>query len=117
MFASTSLLQFLLTLVAGWLQRQQAAAIEYLQAENCMLRHRLVPVAHRVRFFITFGRIGDRWKVAPDLAAVYAGNEFRLTEAKIECPVDRFHALLQCASMALQDNPFAPFLFMRNRAI
>ena len=41
MSASTTLLQFLLMLVAGWLQRQQAATIDYLMAENRMLRARL----------------------------------------------------------------------------
>jgi hypothetical protein len=41
MVSSATLLQFLLMLVGGWLQRQQAAAIEYLQAENRMLRERL----------------------------------------------------------------------------
>ena len=41
MIASTTLLRFLLMLVAGWLQRQQVAAIEYLQAENRVLRARL----------------------------------------------------------------------------
>jgi hypothetical protein len=39
--ASTTLLQFLLMLVAGWLHRQQAAVIEYLKAENRLLRERL----------------------------------------------------------------------------
>jgi hypothetical protein len=38
---STTLLQFLLVLVAGWLQRQQTAVIEYLKAENRLLRQRL----------------------------------------------------------------------------
>jgi putative transposase len=41
MAASTTLLQFLLMVVAGWLQRQQAATIDYLKAENQMLRARL----------------------------------------------------------------------------
>jgi hypothetical protein len=41
MAASASLLQFLLLMLAGWLQRQQAAVIEYLKAENRMLRERL----------------------------------------------------------------------------
>ena len=41
MAASTSLLQFLLMVAAGWLQRQQAATIEYLKAENRLLRERL----------------------------------------------------------------------------
>jgi len=41
MAASTTLLQFLLMLVPGWLQRQQAATIDYLKAENRMLRERL----------------------------------------------------------------------------
>ena len=41
MAASTTLLQFLLMVVAGWLQRQQAATIDYLKAENRMLRARL----------------------------------------------------------------------------
>ena len=38
---STTLLQFLLMLLAGWLHRQQTAVIEYLKAENCLLRERL----------------------------------------------------------------------------
>jgi transposase InsO family protein len=41
MAASTNLLQFLLMLAAGWLQRQQAATIDYLKAENRVLRERL----------------------------------------------------------------------------
>src|SRR5712691_6937243 len=41
MAASTTPLQFLLMLVAGWLQRQQAATIDYLKAESRMLRERL----------------------------------------------------------------------------
>jgi hypothetical protein len=41
MAAATPLLQFLLMVVAGWLQRQQAATIDYLKAENQMLRARL----------------------------------------------------------------------------
>lgn len=39
--ASTTLLQFLLMLAAGCLHRQQAAVIEYLKAENRLLRERL----------------------------------------------------------------------------
>jgi DNA-binding GntR family transcriptional regulator len=35
------LLQFLLMLVASWLQRQQAAMIDYLKAESRVLRERL----------------------------------------------------------------------------
>jgi hypothetical protein len=38
MVASTTLLQFLLMVVAGWLHRQQVATIDYLKAENRMLR-------------------------------------------------------------------------------
>jgi hypothetical protein len=41
MAASTTLLQFLLMVIAGWLHRQQAAVIEYLIAENRLLRERL----------------------------------------------------------------------------
>ena len=41
MAASTTLLQFLLMLVAGWLQRQQTAMIDYLKAENRVFRARL----------------------------------------------------------------------------
>jgi putative transposase len=41
MAASTTLLQFLLMVVAGWLHRQQAAVIEYVSAENRVLRERL----------------------------------------------------------------------------
>ena len=36
--SSTTLLPVLLMLVAGWLQRRQAATIDYLKAENRMLR-------------------------------------------------------------------------------
>ena len=41
MAASTTLLQFLLMVVAGWMHRQQAAVIEYLIAENRLLREQL----------------------------------------------------------------------------
>jgi hypothetical protein len=41
MAASTTLLQFLLIVVAGWLHRQQVAVIEYVSAENRLLRERL----------------------------------------------------------------------------
>jgi hypothetical protein len=41
MAVSTTLLRFLLMLVAGWPQRQQAATIDYLKAENRMLRAHL----------------------------------------------------------------------------
>lgn len=41
MAASMTLLQCLLMLVAGWLHRQEAAVIEYLKAENRVLRERL----------------------------------------------------------------------------
>ena len=41
MSASAGLLQFLLLLFAGWLERQQTAVIEYLKAENRLLRARL----------------------------------------------------------------------------
>ena len=41
MAASTTLLQFLLMVVAGWLHRQQSALIDYLMAENRLLRRRL----------------------------------------------------------------------------
>jgi hypothetical protein len=41
MAASTTLLQFLLMVVAGWLHQQQAAVIEYLSAKNRLLRERL----------------------------------------------------------------------------
>ena len=41
MAAPANLLQFLLLGVSGWLQRYQASAIEYLKAENRILRARL----------------------------------------------------------------------------
>ncbi len=41
MVTSAGLLQFLLLMFAGWLQRQQATVIEYLKAENRVLRERL----------------------------------------------------------------------------
>jgi len=41
MAAAAGLLQFLLLMFVGWLQRQQATLIEYLKAENRMLRERL----------------------------------------------------------------------------
>jgi hypothetical protein len=39
--APAHLLQFLLLAVSGWLQRHQDSVIEYLKAENRMLRERL----------------------------------------------------------------------------
>ena len=42
MSAPATLLQFLLMVVAGWLHRQQAAAIEYLSAENRLPRERTI---------------------------------------------------------------------------
>jgi len=36
--ASTTLLEFLLMRVAGWFRRQQTAMVEYLKAENRLLR-------------------------------------------------------------------------------
>ena len=41
-------MQFLVLLIASWLQRRQAEAIEYLRAENRVLRDRLGPT--RLRF-------------------------------------------------------------------
>jgi hypothetical protein len=41
MAASMPRLHFLLMVVAGWLHRQQAAVIQYLSAENRLLRERL----------------------------------------------------------------------------
>jgi putative transposase len=41
MAAATTRLHFLLLVVAGWVHRQQAAVIDYLNAENRMLRERL----------------------------------------------------------------------------
>ena len=41
MAASTTLLQFLLMVVAGWLHRQQSAVIDYRVAGNRLLRGRL----------------------------------------------------------------------------
>jgi hypothetical protein len=41
MTVSTALLQFVRMLVAGWLPRQQAAIMDYLKADNRMLRERL----------------------------------------------------------------------------
>ena len=45
---STAPLQFLILLVAGFLQRRQKMAIDYLLAENRVLRERLGP--KRLRF-------------------------------------------------------------------
>ena len=45
---SSAPLQFLVLLVAGWLQRRQGEAVEYLRAENRVLRARLGP--ERLRF-------------------------------------------------------------------
>ena len=41
-------LQFMILLVANWLARQQGEAVEYLRAENRVLRGRLSP--KRMRF-------------------------------------------------------------------
>src|SRR5262245_31062753 len=46
--ASTTLLQFLIMLVAGWLQRQQTAMVEYMKAENCLLSRATWRTAHRL---------------------------------------------------------------------
>jgi len=46
---SATLLQFLLMLVAGWMQRQQVATIDYLKAENRMLRDTSRWRAHEFR--------------------------------------------------------------------
>src|SRR5438128_12547992 len=79
--------------------------------------HRLAPATHRVRRFIVFGRIGERWEVrAPDLASVHTRNEFRVAEADIERADHGFHAFLRSASRALQGSPLAPILSSRNRA-
>ena len=45
---SAAPLQFLILLVAGWIGRRQGEAIEYLRAENRVLRARLGP--RRLRF-------------------------------------------------------------------
>ena len=45
---SSAPLQFMIFLVASWLARQQGEAIEYLRAENRVLRGRLGP--KRLRF-------------------------------------------------------------------
>jgi transposase InsO family protein len=52
---STAPLQFLILLVAGWLRRSQGEAIEYLRAENRVLRSRLGP--QRLRFTDTERRL------------------------------------------------------------
>ena len=41
MAASGHLLELLIFVICGWLQRQQAEVIEYLRAENRMLRQKL----------------------------------------------------------------------------
>lgn len=41
MFRSVQPLQFLLTLLAGWINRQQLDVIEYLREENLLLKERL----------------------------------------------------------------------------
>ena len=45
---SAAPLQFLILLVASWIGRRQGEAIQYLRAENCVLRARLGP--KRLRF-------------------------------------------------------------------
>ena len=41
MLLSIQPLQFLLALLAGWINRRQLEAIEYLKAENRLLKERL----------------------------------------------------------------------------
>jgi hypothetical protein len=41
MLTCTTLLEFLRVPLAGFLHRQQAVVMEYLKAENCLLRERL----------------------------------------------------------------------------
>jgi hypothetical protein len=52
---SVAPLQFLILLVAGWMARRQGEAIEYLRAENRVLRARLGP--KRLRFADTERRL------------------------------------------------------------
>lgn len=43
MNSAPSMLSFLLMIFAGWVNRQQLIVIDYLKAENRMLRQRLPP--------------------------------------------------------------------------
>src|SRR5215510_9362503 len=87
--ASTTLLQFLLMLAAGWLHRQQAAVIEYLKAENRLLRERLggrhiiFTDAERRQLAETARAVGRKVLielgaiVTPDAASLAPGNCWR----------------------------------------
>jgi hypothetical protein len=55
-----SALTFLLMIFAGWVNRQQLIAIEYLQAENGLLRER-----SRAEGLASATRTGDYWQGKP----------------------------------------------------
>jgi hypothetical protein len=65
-------LQFLLALVTGWVNRNQQEVIDYLQAENRLLRERLGPRrlrfsdADRRRLAVAAKRIGRKGLFAID---------------------------------------------------
>jgi len=42
------LITFLLLVISGWVHRRQLIVIEFLQAENCLLKERLARQAHTV---------------------------------------------------------------------
>jgi hypothetical protein len=120
---STAPLQFLILLVAGFLQRRQKAAIDYLLAENRVLRERLEP--KRLRFTDAERRLlAEKAKpvgrkvlediallASPDtllrwyrrlVAAKYDGSSKRRSSTNI--PPARSDAVAQLVTMA-RENP------------
>ncbi len=115
-------LQFLIYLVASWLARQQGEAIEYLRAENRVLRGRLSPKRLRFtdaerRLLAEKGRPLGRKRLAevaslatPEtilrwyrekIAAKYDGSRARAAAGRPRSPDDRVGQLLTMA----RENP------------
>lgn len=93
---------FLVTLVAGWVHRQQLEVIEYLQDENRLLRERLGPTrrrfsdAERRRLALAAERVGRKGPMAietivtPDtLWRWYSNLVARQYDASSRCAVGR----------------------------
>ena len=90
------LVSFLLMVVSGWVHRHQLAVIEFLQAENRLLKDRLR--GRRIRFTALRGSAGhststtaklrnELFKVL-DNTAVQTGHQARLDELSAEPMID-----------------------------
>jgi hypothetical protein len=76
------LLSFLLMIAAGWVHRHQLIVIEFLQAENRLLRDLSFPKIHRMRFSETVQLWGQPFVV------VMQSSNFRNLDRKLPQTVD-----------------------------